>query len=60
MKPEEAAKLPAQNAAGAAAGRSFGIGKGGLDFKAALFWTFVGILLAWGVRITLKNALQIF
>jgi MFS family permease len=61
MKPEEVAKL--QQALGgtvAPAGGSSGIGKGGLDAKAALFWAFVGIPLAWGVWITLKNALRIF
>jgi hypothetical protein len=62
MKPEEVAKLQAQGRAGAAAmaSGSSGIGKGGLDAKAALFWAFVGIPLAWGVWITLKNALRIF
>jgi MFS family permease len=61
MKPEEVAKLQAQGAGAAAAtGGSFGIGKGGLDAKAVVFWAFVGIPLAWGVWITLKNALRIF
>jgi MFS family permease len=60
MKPEEVAKLQAQGGAVATSGGSYGIGKGGLDAKAALFWAFVGIPLAWGVWITLKNALQIF
>jgi len=60
MKPEEVAKLQAQGGAVATSGGSFGIGKGGLDARAALFWAFVGIPLAWGVWITLKNALQIF
>jgi MFS family permease len=61
MKPEEVAKLQAQTSGGgAAAGGSFGIGKGGFDAKAALFWAFVGIPLGWGIWITLKNALQIF
>jgi MFS family permease len=60
MKPEELAKLQAQGGAVARSGGSFGIGKGGLDAKAALFWAFVGVPLAWGVWITLKNALQIF
>ena len=32
---------------------SYGIGFGGLDAKAALFWAFVGIPLAWGVWKTL-------
>ena len=39
---------------------SFGIGKGGLDVQAAIFWAFVGIPLAWGVWTTLKNAVRIF
>ncbi|MBV8745897.1 MAG: hypothetical protein JO134_12740 [Xanthobacteraceae bacterium] len=39
---------------------SFGIGRGGLNPKAALFWCFVGIPIAWGVWITLKNAIVIF
>jgi MFS family permease len=60
MKPEEVAKLQAHGGAVATSGGSYGIGKGGLDAKAALFWAFVGIPLAWGVWITLKNALQIF
>lgn len=38
---------------------SFGIGKGGLDAPARLFWAFVGISLAWGVWITLKSAVRI-
>jgi MFS family permease len=60
MKPEEVARLHAQDGVVAAAGGSFGIGKGGLDAKAALFWAFVGVPLAWGIWITLKNALKIF
>ena len=39
---------------------SFGIGKGGLDAKAALFWLLVGIPLAWGVYKTLLSAAKIF
>ena len=38
---------------------SFGIGKGGLDWQAALFWLFVGIPLAWGVWKTLESAAKI-
>jgi hypothetical protein len=38
---------------------SFGIGKGGLDLSAALFWLFVGIPLAWGVWKTLVSAAKI-
>jgi len=39
---------------------SFGIGKGGLDVRAALFWAFVGVPLAWGVWKTLESAAKIF
>jgi MFS family permease len=45
---------------GGVVGGSYGIGTGGIDVKAALFWLFVGIPIGWGVWITLKNALQIF
>jgi len=59
MSPEEVAKLQAATAAGAATSGSFGIGKGGLDWQAAVFWAFVGIPLAWGVWITLESAAKI-
>jgi MFS family permease len=39
---------------------SYGIGKGGLDLKAALFWLFVGVPLAWGVWNTFVKALVLF
>jgi MFS family permease len=60
MSEGEVAKLQAASA-GANAGQtgSFGIGKGGLDGKAALFWLFVGIPLAWGVYMTLLSAIKI-
>ncbi|MBX9710162.1 MAG: OFA family MFS transporter [Xanthobacteraceae bacterium] len=61
MKPEEVAALQAKGAAGkAAAGGSYGIGKGGLDAKSALFWLFVGVPLAWGVWLTVLSAIKIF
>jgi hypothetical protein len=41
-------------------GGSYGIGKGGLDIKAAAFWALVGIPLIWGVWITLQNTAVIF
>ena len=44
---------------GARAG-SFGIGKGGLDVKAALFWLLVGMPLAWGIWNTVEKALVLF
>jgi MFS family permease len=62
MSAEEVAKLQAAGAkreAGMQHG-SFGIGKGGLDVKAALFWAFVGVPLAWGVWKTLESAVKIF
>jgi MFS family permease len=62
MSAEEVAKLQAASAksqAGIQHG-SFGIGKGGLDGKAAAFWLFVAIPLAWGVYKTLESAVKIF
>src|SRR5215475_13294526 len=51
MSAEEVARLQAASAKSNAAIQhgSFGIGKGGFDVPAALFWLFVGIPLAWGV-----------
>jgi MFS family permease len=62
MSAEEVARLQAASAKSAAGVQSgsFGIGKGGLDVKAALFWAFVGIPLAWGVWKTLESAVAIF
>ncbi len=61
MSEAEVAKLQAATAtAGAPQSGSFGIGKGGLDARAALFWAFVGIPLAWGVYRTLLSAAKIF
>jgi hypothetical protein len=62
MSAEEVAKLQAGSAKSEAALQhgSFGIGKGGLDTKVALFWAFVGIPLAWGVCKTLEGAIKIF
>jgi hypothetical protein len=62
MSADEVAKLQsarAKSETGVAHG-SFGIGKGGLDWQAAVFWAFVGIPLAWGVWITLKAAVALF
>ncbi|MGP9814386.1 OFA family MFS transporter [Rhodopseudomonas sp. NSM] len=59
MKPEEVAALQARGAAANIEGGSYGIGKGGLDARAAAFWAFVGIPLAWGMWVTLQNALRI-
>ncbi len=61
MSEAEVAKLQAATTtAGAPPSGSFGIGKGGLDGGAALFWAFVGIPLAWGVYMTLLSAAKIF
>jgi MFS family permease len=60
MSAEEVAKLQAASAKSATSTGSHGIGFGGLDAKAALFWAFVGIPLAWGVWITLVSAAKIF
>ncbi len=59
MTAEEVAKFQAATASSVSTG-SHGIGFGGLDAKAALFWAFVGIPLAWGVWITLVSAAKIF
>ncbi len=62
MSPEEVAKLQAAHAKSDAAipHRSFGIGKGGLDLPAFIFWCFVGIPLAWGTWKTLQSAAALF
>jgi hypothetical protein len=39
---------------------SFGIGRGGLTFRALLAWLAVGIPLAWGVSVTLEKAVLLF
>jgi MFS family permease len=61
MSDAEVANLQAASASAAAAGPhgSYGIGFGGLDAKAALFWAFVGIPLAWGIYMTLLSAVKI-
>jgi MFS family permease len=62
MSAEEVARVQAASAKSEAAIQhgSFGIGKGGFDLRAALFWLFVGIPLAWGVWKTLESAAKIF
>jgi MFS family permease len=62
MSEAEVARFQAASANSEAAIQhgSFGIGKGGLDLKAALFWLFVGIPLGWGVYKTLESAAKIF
>jgi len=62
MSVDEVARLQAASAKSEASIQhgSFGIGKGGLDGRAALFWAFVGVPLAWGVWKTLESAIKIF
>src|SRR3984957_9295865 len=62
MSEDEVARLQQASAKSEAAIQhgSFGIGKGGLDGKAVLFWLVVGIPLAWGVWQTLQSAIKIF
>jgi MFS family permease len=61
MTDEEVAALQATSAA-AAVGESgsFGIGRGGLDARAAMAWLAVGLPIAWGVWVTLSQALVMF
>src|SRR6476620_4595883 len=61
MSAEEVAKLQAATASAGSSGPSgsYGIGFGGLDARAALFWAFVGIPLLWGVWKTLESAVKI-
>jgi len=58
MSEAEVAKLQAGAGSTLSTG-SHGIGFGGLDAKAALFWAFVGVPLAWGVWKTLESAIKI-
>jgi MFS family permease len=54
----EQARLSAT--ATAAESGSYGIGKGGFDAKALLFWAFVGVPLGWGIWMTVVKALSLF
>ena len=62
MSEEEVARLQAASAKSASAIQhgSFGIGRGGLDVKAVLFWLFVGVPLGWGVYKTFESVAKIF
>ena len=61
MSADEVARLHATGGKGGdLPSSSFGIGKGGFDLPAAIFWAFVGVPLAWGVCITLQSAARIF
>ncbi|KSV66803.1 MFS transporter [Sinorhizobium sp. GL2] len=61
MKPEEVASLQAKLAAKQTeVTGSFGIGKGGLDGKAALAWAAVGVPILLGIWITLQKTAALF
>ena len=61
MSDAEVAALQAKTAAANAGPTgSFGIGRGGLDAKAALAWAAVGIPLLWGVWVTVRSSLALF
>lgn len=61
MSDAEVARLQAATAGAGDSGPSgsYGIGFGGFDAKAALFWAFVSIPLLWGVWKTLESAVKI-
>jgi len=52
-----AAQAKLKSVAATAQTGSFGIGKGGLDAKSALFWLVIGVPLAWGVWNTVEKTL---
>ena len=61
MSDEEVAGLQAKTkAASAGPTGSFGIGKGGLDGRAALAWAVVGLPILWGIWITLQKTFVLF
>lgn len=60
MSDGEVAALQAKSATEAGKSGSFGIGKGGLDAKAAIAWTAVGVPILWGVWITLRQTAVLF
>jgi MFS family permease len=61
MTEAEVAALQAKTATtNSGATGSFGIGKGGLDAKALLAWSVVGIPILWGVWITLQKTAALF
>ena len=61
MSDEEVAALQARQAAAQEGHRgSFGIGRGGLDAKAALAWAAAGIPILCGVWITLQKTAALF
>ena len=61
MRDDEVAALQVKSTVAASGpSGSFGIGRGGLDAKAAAAWIVVGIPILWGVWITLSKAFVLF
>ena len=61
MSDAEVASLQAKTAASQTEQTgSFGIGKGGLDAKAAIAWTAVGVPILWGIWVTLEKTAALF
>ncbi len=61
MKPEEVAALQAKSAAAETGpAGSYGIGKGGIDGKAALAWAVVLVPILWGIWQTLQKTAALF
>ncbi len=62
MTDEDLAALQARSGRGSDANQSkaLGIGPGGLDGRTALAWTGVAVPIAWGVWVTLSQALILF
>ncbi|MGQ3032204.1 MAG: MFS transporter, partial [Ferrovibrionaceae bacterium] len=61
MSDAEVASLQAKTAASQTQQTgSFGIGKGGLDAKAAIAWTAVGVPILWGIWVTLEKTAALF
>jgi len=57
---EEGEKIPSARGLAIGPKGAYEIGRGGLDAKAFIAWSLVGIPLAWGVWKTLENAAKIF
>ena len=60
MKEDELGALRAKSQQGAGAVGSMGIGQWRLDATSVLAWLAVGLPIAWGVWVTLSNALVLF
>ena len=60
MDEDEVQAIQSRHFAADADGRSFGIGRGLIDFKAALAWIAVGVPIVWGVWVTVMSTRAIF